>query len=83
MKCTIDFELEVQMSLFSPSQLNRPCLRRFSVAVPYTFSVNQNGGRPFVNFCRALLVCSLIAHIDPPRTLYGRFSRCLGGLAAI
>ena len=39
---------EVQMSLFSPA--NDHCLRALSVTVPYTFSVKQNGGRPFYGF---------------------------------
>ena len=37
----------------------------------------------FVDLRCALLGCSLFAHIDPPRTLYGRQSRCLGSLVAI
>ena len=37
----------------------------------------------FVDFHSELIGCSLLAHIDPPRTLYSSCSRCLGSLAVI
>ena len=72
------------MSLFSPPQvriaMSTYALLHISI---YCLCKAEIADVCFVNFCHALLSCSLFAQIDPLRTLYSRHSRYLGSLVAI
>ena len=66
--------------LCSPSSVITYTLCNGSV---YLHRKTKMGGRHFADFCHALFGCKLFAHIDTPRTLYGRCYRCLGSLVVI
>ena len=72
------------MSLFSPPQvriaMSTYALLHISI---YCLCKAEMADACFVNFCHALLGCSLFAQIDSTRTLYSRHSRYLGSLVAI
>ena len=79
MKRTIHPGLELQMSVFSPPQvriaMSTYALHHISI---YFLCETKMADDHFVDFCHALLSCSLLAQIDPLRTLYSRHSRDLG-----
>ena len=72
------------MSVFSPPQvriaMSTYALHHISI---YFLCETKMADDHFVDFCYALLSCSLLAQIDPLRTLYSRYSRDLGSLVAI
>ena len=65
--------------VFSFASANHHCVRMLSITDIY-FRCKT---KMFVDFHCVLLDSSLFAHIDPPRTLYSRRSRCLGCLVVI
>ena len=72
------------MSLLSPPPV-RIAMSTYAlchISIYFLCKTKMTDGR-FVDFCHALLSCSLLAQIDPLRTLYSRHSRDLGSLVAI
>ena len=71
------------MPLFSSSQVRVYARSPSQFFLYFIHKTKMADGRFVVNFHRALLSCSVFVQIDPPRTLYSKYCRCLGSLMVI